>query len=69
MKKKFKKHLQLNKINVSKLNLQHSHAILGGNTANTCPGKTNEETCPETCGDTCTTSRFTVDFSSKGENC
>ena len=56
MKKITSRHLRLNKINVSKLNMQNAHTILGGNV----PFTGEKETCDL---DTCTSSRTTVDFS------
>jgi len=64
MKKKSNSYFKLNKTNVSKLNAEHAHVILGGNTVNTCVNKSNIETC-----DPCTTSRYTVDFGSNATHC
>ena len=63
MKKITNKHLQLNKINVSKLN-----AVLGGNPTKN-PSKETHDCPEETEGDTCTTSRTTVDFGSNNTSC
>jgi hypothetical protein len=52
------KQLQLNKINISKLNMQTINGVLGGD----IPDPTKEFTCDL---DTCTTSRTTVDISAQ----
>lgn len=60
MKRKIKSQLKLNKISVSKLNMQYLHVILGGN----IPDPTKQETC-QSCetdeNSPCT--RTTVDLS------
>ncbi|MGH1383120.1 hypothetical protein [Kordia sp.] len=63
MKRISNKHLQLNKMSISKLN-----TILGGNPTKNTAGNDDDDLPGDTEGVSCTTSRFTVDIASN-DNC